>query len=128
MTTVQALFIGHASTVPSRWSAPLPLQCPVKPTCQLPALCIAFSDDFPLPGPGQTLLPFPGVSKEGAFSLPSQRSCWLPNICLMLYLWDILKGTVLKEVSHQNTLVCVGGPEKALEWKERGFLQEMTGL
>lgn len=57
-----------ASPVPwaCQYSAILlePLQCPVKPTCQLPALCISFSDDFPLPGPGQTLLPFPGVSKE----------------------------------------------------------------
>lgn len=55
------------------------LTCPVK----LPALGIAFSDDFPLLDPGQTLIPFRGMSKEDKlFMLPAQVHR-LPAGCIL---------------------------------------------
>lgn len=171
-TTIQLLFIGRPSTVPSCWSPALPLKCPVKPTCHLPALGIAFSDDFPLLDPGQTLIPFRGMSKEDKlFMLPAQvhrlclldayfspcssasliswtclfflsclgslasssspqRSCLLPNLCLVLYLWDILKGTALKEISlsdrtldHRLLWSAWEGPGNTRMEREGGILQ-----
>lgn len=79
-------FIGHSCTVPSCWSLQ-PLQCPVKPTCQLPALRIAFSDDFSLLDLdlGQTLIPLPEMDKEGYvfLMLPAQvRQICLQGACV----------------------------------------------